>query len=168
MRVLSSATLIVELQRILPLFLFLFDLMYCKRSVVVLFSRLSVIHRTHKLHGIRWQRKTSNRKKKNVPNSRGRKVHKVIEPKFYPLFSLWRRRQKFFKQILEIQLKAVVNWFYSAYRPGETDAIDTLQSQGFPTSAGTFESKIFRNPFVGIADRGTLASRAIHGFPELK
>ena len=52
MRVLSSATLIVELQRILPVFLFLFDLMYCKRSLVVLFSRLSVIHRTHKLHGI--------------------------------------------------------------------------------------------------------------------
>lgn len=153
MRVLSSATLIVELQTILPLFLFLFALMYCKRSVVVLFSRLSVIHKTHKLHGIRWQRTTSNWKKK-----RGRKVH----------FSLWRRRQKFFKQILEIQLKAVVNWFYSAYRPGETDAIDTLQSQGFPTSAGTFESKIFRTPFVGIADRGTLASRAIHGFPELK
>lgn len=48
--------------------------------------------------------------KKNVPNSRGRKVHKVHwNQVLFPLFFV--TQAKTFQQILEIQLKAVVNWF---------------------------------------------------------
>lgn len=96
MRVLLSATLIVELQRILPLFFFVWLDVLQMFSSSFIFTTFCDSQNTQ----VAWNLMTKNHVKLEKKTSRTQGVEKStksIETKFYFHFSLWRRQKPFNK-----------------------------------------------------------------------